>query len=200
MKRLCIAVALAAPLAACGGQGQKPSDAAASPLAAASTPAPEATPEGTCDTRAERDWEAGGQHYTLTGVTEGAICNIAVATLTIRSADGKSIYAWSGAVRDLFGLKDAADADAMKTALADWIDPSHTLYADTAKLPAWDQTSDQPGADEFPFHPDFDKAGWDALHARTNPVFCFVQGSESQRCVVLDGGSIEEIGLQQFPG
>src|SRR5262245_20975439 len=117
MTRLCTAAALAALLAACSPQGQTPAGAGASPLAAASTPAPEATPEGTCDTRAERPWQAAGKSYTIAAATEGGICDIAVASLAIRSADGKQIYTWSGQVRDLFGLKDATDAAAMKKAL-----------------------------------------------------------------------------------
>jgi hypothetical protein len=204
MKRLAIAAALLALLAGCGPkQPQAASAAGASPQAVLAAPTGGPADAASCGLRVERPWvERAGQRYTLAAASEGAICDIAVATLTIRDTSGAQLHAWSGAARDLFGLKDATDPASMTEALKDWVDPAHTLYPTSDKLPAWEETAGQTQSAEFPFHPmdGETKATWDAMRARRGDVFCFVQGSESQACVMLEDGRVRNIGVQQFPG
>ena len=127
--------------------------------------------------------------------------------LVIRQREGTPIYTWSGLTDYLFGLRDAADPAAMKEALSDWISQGPEVDT-TATLPPWEETEGQPKRAEFPFMPaeGYDKAAWDALKAEKLEMFCFPQGMESQNCAVLRRGtadqpaSIEEIGLQLFPG
>jgi hypothetical protein len=124
----------------------------------------------------------------------------------IRQREGSPIYSWSGLTEYLFGLKDAADPAAMKTALGEWIDQRGGET--TSSLSAWEETEGQPKRAEFPFMPaeGFDQAAWDQLKKDNLDMFCFPQGGESMNCAVLRPGtdntppSMEEIGLQLFPG
>jgi hypothetical protein len=190
-------------LAACGPQtpAQVATPSVSSPEAAASA-APAA---GGCDAHVETSWidqETPLRRYTAEATSLGPACEDAVALVVVRAREGSPIYTWSGAARDIFGLKEAADAASMKKALADWIDQTNTSLPTTDRLPPWDKTDGQKRPDEFPFHPaaGLDKAGWDALRKAKLDLFCFPQGGESLNCAVLRDGQMEEIGLQQFPG
>lgn len=203
--RLALAASLFA-LAAC-----QPSTAPASESSAPATRSAEVAttaPAGACDVSVSAPWvKQDAQTYAVEGHVFGPTCKQGVAMLVVRDGAGTPVYTWSGLTDYLFGLRDAADPEAMKTALADWIfqmpEPDTT-----ASLPAWEETDGQPKRAEFPFMPEswFDKAAWDALKAEALPLFCFPQGIESQQCAVLrksDGAQpvvLEEIGLQLFPG
>lgn len=181
---------------------------------AASTTVPtqtaDAAPVVGCNVSVEKPWidqETPLRRYTAEGHVFGPTCQQGVAMLVIRQREGTPIYTWSGLTTYIFGLKDAEDPEAMKTALSDWIYQGPDVDT-TATLPPWEETDGQPRRAEFPFMPEswFDKTAWDALKAEKAEIFCFPQGSESQRCAVLRPGtgdiptSMEEIGLQLFPG
>jgi hypothetical protein len=203
--RLALAVSLFA-LAAC-----QPSTPPASESAATATPPAEvatAAPAGACDVSVSAPWiKQDAQSYAVEALVFGPTCKQGVAMLVVRDGAGTPVYTWSGLTDYLFGLRDAADPEAMKTALAEWIFQP-TEPDTTATLPAWEETEGQPRRAEFPFMPEswFDKAAWDALKAEALPMFCFPQGIESQQCAVLRKGDgaqppvMEEIGLQLFPG
>ena len=189
---------LALAVAACEPQDSKPGEAVAPPFATADTKT------AGCAVHVEKDWineENPLRRYTSEAQTLGPICRQAVAVLIIRAREGSPIYTWSGEVKHLFGLTDAPDAAAMKSALEEWITQSGML-ATTASLPAWEETEGQPQRAEFPFMPEswIDRETWDSLRAEELDVFCFPQGSESLRCADLRDGRMEEIGLQLFPG
>jgi hypothetical protein len=195
---------LALALAAC--EPQKVAQVATPSVAPPSAPgaAANAAPAG-CNAHVEASWidqETPLRRYTAEATSLGSVCENAVALVVVRARERSPIYTWSGAVRDIFGLKDATGAAAMKTALADWIDQMNSSLPTTDKLPPWEKTDGQPKREEFPFHPaaDLDKAGWDELRKAKLDVFCFPQGSESLNCAALRDGQMEEIGLQQFPG
>lgn len=163
-----------------------------------------------CNVSVEKPWidqETPVRRYTSEAHVLGPTCQQAVVVLVIRQREGTPIYTWSGLTDYLFGLNEADDPAAMKEALSDWINQG-TEVDTTATLPSWEETEGQPRRAEFPFMPEewFDKAAWDALKAEKLEMFCFPQGIESQKCAVLRPGadgqppSMEEIGLQLFPG
>ncbi|MEP7211036.1 MAG: hypothetical protein ABI740_09390 [Alphaproteobacteria bacterium] len=177
-----------------------PSVVPPSPLAQSATAA-----NASCDAHVEANWidqETPLRRYTAEATALGSVCENAVALVVIRAREGSPIYIWSGAVRDIFGLKDATDAASMKTALAEWIDQKNSSLPTTDKLPPWETTDGQPKRAEFPFHPaaDLDKGRWDALRKAKLELFCFPQGAESLNCAALRDGEMQDIGLQQFPG
>lgn len=159
---------------------------------------------GGCDARVEKPWVAGAATHTVEASTEGPTCAQAVVTLAVRGADGTPELAWSSRTQDIFGLYDAADADAMKAALAGWIDQSNSMFATTSALPVWAEgkTAPGPGNEEFPFHAEgwLDRPAWEQIRKDNAPLFAFPQGRESLAVFMLRDGQLEPVGVQQFPG
>lgn len=195
-------------LAAC--QPSAPPAEPAKPADTAAAPAADQAADAGCNVSHEIQWGPIGPTdqpaYNVKAWTHGSICEASVVTLAVFARDGYPFYTWSGEVQYLFGLKDAADAAAMKTALAEWLDQGPTLET-TATLPAWDETEGQPKRAEFPFMPaqGMDKAAYEQLKKDNLPKLCFPQGSESLQCLALRSGAdtgtaLEDIGLQLFPG
>lgn len=164
-----------------------------------------------CNVSAERPWidqETPVRRYTAHASVIGPTCQQGVTVLIIRQREGTPIYSWTGQTQYIFGLKDAANPAAMKTALKDWIDQRGGGTTDT--LPEWETTEGQPKRAEFPFMPEpnviADKSAWDDLRRQKLDLFCFPQGGESSNCAVLRPGvdgaptMMEDIGLQLFPG
>ncbi|MBI1362342.1 MAG: hypothetical protein GC155_18865 [Alphaproteobacteria bacterium] len=188
------AIFLAAALtASCHGQ---------SPPLAADKAAP-----GACDARTQKAWPAQkdkgiGDGVTIEARTFGAACAKAVVLLDIRDAAGIPLYTWSARTLDVFGLMDAADPPAMKTALAEWIDQGLSAYPDSGQLPDWPEGAATPIAGEFPFYPaeGVDREGYLAIRSQGLPMLCFPQGHESSDCMFMRNGVGESLGLQTFPG
>ena len=89
----------------------------------------------------------------------------------------------------------------MQRRLQEWVSPPGAAPDSTGDLPEWAANADYPGNSEFPFRPyGLERADYAALRARDAPMFCFVQGMESQACFWLDQGALRRIGEQQFPG
>jgi hypothetical protein len=170
----------------------------------AGTGAEAATIAAGCDARVEKPWVVGAATHMIEASTMGPTCAQAVVTLAVRAADGTPELAWSSRTQDIFGLYDAADADAMETALADWIDQSNSMFATASALPPWANGRQAPGAanEEFPFHPEgwLDQQSWELMRKDNAPVFAFPQGRESQAVFILRDGQLEPVGVQQFPG
>jgi len=204
--RLAVAAAAFA-LAACQPSAP-PAEPAKAANPAAAAPTEQAATTG-CDVSAETQWGPIGptDHpaYRIEAWTHGGICEASVVTLAVFARDGFPIYTWSAQSQYLFGLQDAKDAAAMKAALSEWIDQGTELET-TATLPPWEETEGQPKRAEFPFMPadGMDKATYEQLRKDKLPTLCFPQGIESAQCLALrsDGGgaTLEEIGLQLFPG
>jgi hypothetical protein len=205
MTRFAFAASLLA-LAAC----QPPATEAAKPAEPAKPAQEAAAPATGCNVSVEKPWidqETPLRRYTAEATVVGPTCQQGAVLLVIRQREGTPIYTWSGQAEYLFGLKDAADPEAMKAALSDWIFQGPEPET-TGTLPAWEETEGQPRRAEFPFMPieGTDKAGWDKLKKDNLEMFCFPQGGESSNCVVLRPGTdgsppaMEEIGLQLFPG
>jgi len=155
-----------------------------------------------CRVNASHVWTAEGQEYTVGASTTGPDCERAVATLVVRDADGRALWTDAFAVEHVFGLRDARDPADMETALRDWVSYENTTMATSSALPEWPQGADGPQNGEFPFYPEpyFDRDGYTALRALDAPMLCYVQGMESIACLALEGGRLEKVGVQVFPG
>jgi len=191
--------ALVLALAACQPAAGPP---AVPPAPASGAEAADAT--AGCNVHVEKTWidqETPIRRYTVEASTMGPTCNQTVATLAIRAREGSPIYASSHISAQIFGLKDAADPAAMKTALEEWVSNQGGM-ANTEGLSPWEETDGQPKRREFPFMPEswIDEQYWNTLRSEKLDMFCFVQGGESMRCAVLRDGQMEDIGLQLFPG
>lgn len=174
---------------------------AAAALLAACAPAAKTADKGAienvCAASATAPWQAN----TVEAFTSGPSCAHAVATIVVRAPDGAALMTEAAPVEHLFGLNEAADPATMKQKLAEWIDQKDSALASAGKLPEWKADAETPGG-EFPFYPEagFDRAAYEELRAANAPLFCFVQGMESQACYVLRDGALDKIGLQTFPG
>ncbi|MGE0045982.1 MAG: hypothetical protein AB7T08_09495, partial [Hyphomonadaceae bacterium] len=156
-----------------------------------------------CAAEAQVAWApAGGERFTIEANSTGADCANAVATLTIRGADGAVDWTESRPTHQVMTLAGAADATAMQTALSEWIDPTVGNMHTTNALPAWAANAETPMQGEFAFYPEegLARAEYEALRARNAPLYCFVQGMESLACLALEDGRLEKIGVQTFPG
>lgn len=203
--RLVIAAGALA-LAAC-----QPTATEAPRTAEAAAPVETASVENGCNVTVSKPWieqETPIRRYTAEASVLGATCQQGVAVVVIRQREGTPIYTWAGQTDYIFGLKDAADAAAMRTALLEWIDQGTDGPQKTGTLPVWEETDGQPKRTEFPFMPveGTDKAQWEQLKKDNLEMFCFPQGVESSNCAVLRHGednvpaAMEDIGVQLFPG
>jgi ABC-type Fe3+-hydroxamate transport system substrate-binding protein len=161
------------------------------------------TADAGCTIAAANTWQAGETAFTIEGVTTGPDCEQAVATLIIRNAEGAAIYAEAHITEEIMTLAPAHDVAAMRTALAEWIDPANnTTMLSTSALPEWPEDADMPASGEFPFYPaeGYDRETYTALRAANLPLYCYVQGMESLACLSYGDNGIEKIGVQAFPG
>ncbi len=189
MKSLILAAALALGLAACAQQDD-------------ADDAQTASVRG-CQAVATEAWRPlSGAEFSIEATSAGPDCERAVATLTIRDVQGRALYTQAYATEHVMGLSEARDVDAMQRALSDWISSSNDTIATTSALPDWPAGADGPVSGEFPFYVAAGTAREDylALRQRNVPVYCYVQGMESQACLALDNGALVPIGLQTFPG
>lgn len=150
-----------------------------------------------CDIAVTGPWET----LTVEAGSLGPDCEHAVATIVLRDENG---VLWSGVypTAQVMVLADARTNDTMRTALTQWIASSNQTYATSGALPDWPENSDGPVSGEFPLYASesLSRADYLALRTRDAPVYCFVQGMESQNCLAFENGIITEIGVQTFPG
>jgi len=132
----------------------------------------------------------------------GPDCTQATATITVRDDQGATLLTFAAPTAELFGFEEANDESAMRRALAMWVAQPDMTGANTASLPAWASGAQSPMAGEFPFYPaeGIDDEAYKALREAARPMFCHVQGRESQACYALEDGALNPIGLQTFPG
>lgn len=155
-----------------------------------------------CDATASSAWSAGNETITVEASTTGADCASAEATITMRRADGGALYSQTFSANQIMVLAGAESAADMERRLQEWVSPPGAAPDSTGDLPEWAADAANPGETEFPFHPygGMDRAAYAALRAANAPMFCFVQGMESQACFYMDAGAFRRIGDQQFPG
>lgn len=157
-----------------------------------------------CTARATAQWATELEpNASIEATTSGPDCARSVATITIRSGSGEPLYATTHFPPHVMTLKDASTPAAMQTALAQWIDPaSNTTMQTSSALPEWPANATGPQNGEFPFYVDegYTRELYNEIRAANLPLYCFVQGMESLRCLALRNGALESVGVQSFPG
>lgn len=159
---------------------------------------PAASAEG-CIAVAATEW----QGFNVEASTRGPDCARAAVTLVFRaSGSGEIVRMETHRAMDVMTLASVADAPAMETALAEWIDQSDPQFATSANLPEWPANAEAPMSGEFPFFPaeGTTREAYDVIRARAAPLFCYVQGMESINCLALVDGDLDSVGVQTFPG
>jgi hypothetical protein len=168
---------------------------------------------GDCNTTISRKWNVGRTSpYSVDASSFGPDCKRAVALLVVRNFAGEVKYSFSAAAKDIgtFGnLAEASiiDSKKMRKALIEWIDTGLSSKMNhLSKYPRWKDGAAGPTENppaEFPFTviSDLTRETYENWRRQNLPVFCFVQGIESERCVVLTkDDSVTEVGIQSFPG
>jgi hypothetical protein len=176
---------------------------AAAILVAACTPAQEREQMSSgCVVRATHPWEGAGMTYSVEATATGPDCQRAVATLIIRDSSGVPVYADAHLAGDIMMLAPAHDTAAMQTALQEWVTFDNHTMASTSALPDWPANATGPQNGEFPFYPEqaYDRDSYMRVRANGLPLFCYVQGMESQACLALADGEFSKVGVQSFPG
>lgn len=183
---LIVALMLAA---ACAQEAQMPAEEA---LTA------EATGPNNCPAQASNDWGS----YAITAVASGADCASAQAVLTIRTPAGDVGYTETYPVSQVMVLAGAESPADLERMLNEWVNPPGAAADSTGDLPVWTANAEYPVSGEFPFYPaeGTDRAAYEAIRRGDAPMFCFVQGMESQACVMAENGTVRVIGVQTFPG
>lgn len=209
--RVSLFLPLAVALSAC--QPAPAPAPAPSPQAAAAklSPLPPApAPEG-CAMRAQAPWTRAGEGWQVVGDAVGADCRSASVTIyivdpaggvartdTFKAADLRAVFGEAAA-------QPATDRASMSAALSSWIAPNDDqLFKSTGNLAPWATARPQPAGagGSFPFTPETgeDRTAYEKLRKSNLPLFCYVQGAETMRCVVVEKGVLRSIGLQSFPG
>lgn len=151
-----------------------------------------------CPAQASASWDA----FTIEAVARGGHCAQAQATLTIRNANGDLAYAETYEVAQVMVLAGAESPADIERMLREWVSPPGAAKDSTGDLPVWEAGAEQPMSGEFPFYPEegMDRAAYEALRRSDAPMFCYVQGMESEACLVVQNGAVTKIGVQTFPG
>jgi hypothetical protein len=166
-----------------------------------------------CNTSVSRKWNVNSkQAYLIEASSIGPDCKRAVTVMVVRDGNGEVKYSLSMASKDnaVFGGladKPVADLKAMRVALGEWLDAGLSSKKNRlSKFLEWKAGTDGPAETppaEFPFtvSSEISRETYEAWRKQNVPVFCFVQGMESMRCLVLTKeGTINEVGIQSFPG
>jgi hypothetical protein len=154
-----------------------------------------------CSGLATDTWSvAATRELTIEAHAVGQDCANALALLIVRDGPRVLFHSTFDAA-NVFSLREAAEGtEDMNIALAKWIDPGEVRTS--ASLPPFSETADQPNAPEFPFYlaEDMDQATYEAIRAAGAPLWCYVQGNESEACLILEEDSLSDVGYQIFPG
>lgn len=180
---------------------------AALALAAACTPEP-TQPLGVtavvgCGANATTAWHpTGAPELTIDATAYGPDCAHAVATYVVRAADKNVIWAEIYHADQVMVLAGATDGGDMQTKLSEWVAFDNHTMASTGALPEWPANAQSPQNGEFPFYPEDDvtREVYNQIRAANSPMFCYVQGMESQRCLAWYQNTLVSVGVQSFPG
>lgn len=163
---------------------------------------PEVEAANNCPASASSQWQSGAHIIAIEAAAGGESCAVAHATLTFRDAEGATLYEETFEAQHVMVLAGAESVDDMRRLLGEWISPPGAARDSTGDLAEWPANAEAPMQGEFPFYPEDDmtRAAYSTLRAADAPMFCFVQGMESEACLTLQGGGLRKIGVQTFPG
>lgn len=184
--RVLIAAASVLALVACGQQAAE-QKAAEAPVVA----------ENGCPATASGTW----QSLQVEAAANGATCADAQVTLTIRNGE-QTLWTDVHIASQVMVLAGAESVEDLQRRLNEWVSPPGASRNSTGDLPVWVANAPQPISGEFPFYPEegVTRATYESIRGRDAPMFCYVQGMESEACVALENGQITKIGVQSFPG
>ena len=174
-------------------------------LAAAASPA-----SASCNHTVKVPWTSAKSFgLQLSASSVGETCGTTALLLTVSTAKGDVLWATSFLAQQvsIFSGDNARTDVAMKATLKDWVtigQGKDVKLTTTKVLPDWKQGEDRPLSEgEFGFFIDESKLRdtFLELRAKNLPMFCFVQGMESEGCIVAeDKSTISNIGGYTFPG
>lgn len=175
--------------------------AAAIAVAAAFVPASLSAEPGACSTRHTEAWKAGGAAFTVDAFADGPTCELAVATIVIRGADGVPLWSEAYPASQVMVLAGQPDVSTMQQALFDWTLQDGSKPT-SKSLPEWKAGADMPVLGDFPFYLEegIDRDAYAAIRKADLPMYCYIQGMESMACLVLQDGGLTKVGAQSFPG
>jgi hypothetical protein len=166
-----------------------------------------------CSATVSRKWNISKKtNFLVEASSLGPDCKRAVVVIVVRDGEGEAKYSLSMAAKDNAVFSNLADTrvtgiNDMRTSLATWLDAGLSSNKNRlSKFLEWKAGTDGPAETppaEFPFtvSSEISRATYEAWRKQNVPVYCFVQGMESMRCVVLTKeGTINEVGIQSFPG
>jgi hypothetical protein len=181
--RLLIVAASAWALAACGQEVM--------------TQAEEAAAENGCPANASGTWET----LQIEASVNGVDCAQGQASITIRNGD-ETLWSEIYPVDQVMVLAGPESVEDMQRRLNEWVNPPGAARNSTGDLPVWAAGAQSPMSGEFPFYPEegVDRATYETLRGADAPMFCYVQGMESEACLALEDGRLTKIGVQSFPG
>ncbi|HJS79007.1 MAG TPA: hypothetical protein VJ748_00160 [Vitreimonas sp.] len=185
--RLLFAALFALMLAACNQAAEKTEQPDASAQVA----------ENGCPAAASGTW----QGMQIEASANGADCATAQATLSIGS-NGATLWSETYPANQVMVLAGAESVEDMQRRLNEWVNPPGAARDSTGDLPVWAAGARSPMSGEFPFYVEegVDRARYEGLRGRDAPMFCYVQGMESEACLAFENGRVTKIGVQSFPG
>ncbi len=163
-----------------------------------------------CTMTVSKTWKSAG--LTIDASSVGPNCARAAALLVVRDGKGHIKYSFSSAAEFIGTFGNLADAPVtdnkkMLKALNEWLDTG--LFSKVTRLSQyaeWKAGADgpienPPSAFPFTVNSDLNRNTYEEWRKQNVPVFCFVQGIESERCLVrTKQGEVSEVGIQSFPG
>lgn len=153
-----------------------------------------------CSGAASRVWNAGdGQRLIISTMATGNACATATAELKVVDDRNEILFQQSYPTEQVMVLVGATSAADLQAKLERWLADAPGA---SGTLPDWPAGAEQPMSGEFPFYPadGVMRDAYLAARAANAPMWCFVQGMESQACLVLRDGRITNLGAQSFPG
>lgn len=140
--------------------------------------------------------------YSVEADAQGE-CGSAEVSVAVFNQSGGVEFQATFDQNDLFGFYGIETLTEMQAALLDWIS-GYADFATSAKLPVWPDGAEGPEAGEFPFYVEegVTREIYERARQEERPMVCFIQGTESQLCLVKNpnSGALESIGVQTFPG
>jgi hypothetical protein len=160
-----------------------------------------------CSEMVRMPWKAAAKYgLSIEAHALGPNCAKGIIVLLVTGKSGNVVYSTTRQPEYVSMFAEGiTDGKTMSAALKTWLETGfETSPASTAELPDWKQGAEVPEREsEFGYFPEQDMVRKDYLkhRAKAHPIFCFVQGMESETCIAAESdNSIIEFGGLTFPG